>query len=116
MNRRPRGLRRRATEVISEPFEPAYVELGREWSAETDLSEREIDCGLLEIAGKSVGAAFVGCAAATLVIGEALRVLVGGPRLEVVSLSLSSPALTRASLNEQASAAFNPGYVLAQSQ
>lgn len=103
----------RPPQAISKPLDPAYKELGREWSAETDLTEREIECGILEIAGQSVGAAFVGCAAATLVVGEALRMLVGGPRFEVVSLPLRSPALTRASLNEQTSAALNPGFVLA---
>ncbi|WP_186307835.1 thiamine biosynthesis protein ThiF [Paraburkholderia sp. BCC1884] len=45
-------------------------------------------CGLTELAGKAVGAAFVGMFAASLVLSEVLRVLHGGNANEVMDLSL----------------------------
>ena len=61
--------------------------------------------------GRSVGAAFVGCVAATLVVSEVLRSLVDGPRYEVVSLSLRSPNLANAAVNSSPGSPVNPGFV-----
>jgi hypothetical protein len=49
-------------------------------------------CGLVRLATRTVGAPFVGAAAAALVIAEVLRVLNGGPRFEVIDLTLRDPA------------------------
>ena len=75
--------------------------------------EGDIDCGIVNVAGRSVGAAFVGCVAAAHVLAEALRVLNGGPRFEVTSLSLRSPDAARAVTNARANPFVNPGFVLA---
>ena len=61
-----------------------------------------------------MGAAFVGCVAATLVVAEVLRFLAGGPRFEVLSVSLRSPHLSQAVSNTRQSPPANPGFVVAQ--
>jgi hypothetical protein len=45
-------------------------------------------CGMTLLAGKAVGAPFVGAVAATLVIAEVLRLLHGGPCLQLIDLDL----------------------------
>lgn len=56
-------------------------------------SEGEARCGVLEIAGAAVGAAFVGALAGSLIVASAVRALIDGPRYDVVSLSLRDPNL-----------------------
>lgn len=89
----------------------AYRELGDALRRSSDRDEGEIQCGLLRIVGQSVGAAFVGCAAATLVLAEPLRMLHGGSRYQVVSLSLRTPEYTAAVENEEPGPAVNSGFV-----
>lgn len=48
-------------------------------------------CGVLQLEGVAVGAAFVGAAAAALGIAEILRGLAGGPPTAVASLTLTAP-------------------------
>lgn len=54
-------------------------------------TEGEARCGAIEIAGRTVAAAFVGAVTSALVLAEPLRVLHGGKRYDVVSLSLRAP-------------------------
>jgi hypothetical protein len=67
---------RRELERIAQE-NPAYEELG------DDL------CGRANLAGKSVAVPFVGVAAATLVLAEAIRLLHDGPAYSDIKLSLS---------------------------
>ena len=60
-------------------------------------------CGLLDIAGITVGAAFVGAVAGTLVVADILRVLHGGQDYSIVALDLREPGGIRAVVNT------NPG-------
>jgi hypothetical protein len=53
-------------------------------------SEGMDDCGLVQLASRTVGVPFVGAIAATLAVAELLRRLHGGPGLEVASLSTLS--------------------------
>jgi hypothetical protein len=76
-------------------------------------SEEAVRCGILEIAGKSVGAAFVGCVAATLCLGEVLRVLAGGDSYAVIDISLKTVHHLKAAVNENSGPFVNPGYVVA---
>ncbi len=48
-------------------------------------------CGVTMLAGKAVGAPFVGVAAATFVIAEIIRVLHGGPLFAVLDMHLKAP-------------------------
>jgi hypothetical protein len=58
------------------------------------------------------GAPFVGAAAATLAIGEIIRLLHGGPVHELIDLNLKSPEYRSAVPTRADFSAFNPGYVL----
>jgi len=64
------------------------------------LKRGELDrCGVTLLAGKAVGAAFVGATAATLAIAEVLRLLHGGPVHELIDLDLKSPEYRSTVLN-----------------
>jgi hypothetical protein len=54
----------------------------------SDLQERHDPCGVIELAGKAVGASFVGITAACLAIAEATRELHGGIGIDVMTLDL----------------------------
>ena len=69
---------------------------------------------MIDLAGRSVGAAFVGCAAAALVLSEVLRLLAGGPRFGVLNLPLRSPHMPKVALNDHPGSAVNPGFVKAR--
>ena len=94
--------------------QPAYQDFHRRVSRTSELTDEEIKCGIIEVAGRSVGAAFVGCVAATLVLSEVLRTLVGGPRIEVLGVSLQSPHKPQVSINALEDKATNPGFVVAR--
>lgn len=55
-----------------------------------------VRCGMLDIAGVNIGAAFVGAFAGTLVIADLLRLLHGGPSFSVVSVDMRDPEHLRA--------------------
>jgi hypothetical protein len=65
-----------------------------------DLANRHDRCGVVELAGKAVGAAFVGIVASCLAVAEACRELAGGPAHDVLHIDvdggapISAPALT----------------------
>jgi hypothetical protein len=92
---------------------PAYRAAVADAVADNRATEEAARCGVLEIAGKSVGAAFVGCIAATLCVSEILRQLAGGESYAVLDISLRSPQHLKAAGNERPGPVINPGYVLA---
>lgn len=78
------------------------------------LARGELDrCGVTLLAGKAVGAPFVGAASATLVIAEVLRLLHGGAVHELIDLDLKAPEYRRAVPSRVDFTALNPGYVAA---
>lgn len=85
------------------------------------LAEEGIDeCGLALLAGRSVGASFVGTAVAALVVAEALRLIAGGPQYGLIDGSLRALARRTAIPNDVSNVAanlalvpFNPGYARA---
>lgn len=81
-----------------------------------DLKSRGLDqCGVTLLAGKAVGAPFVGMTAAALCLAEVLRVLHGGEVYSVHDLDLKS-AMNRTSLPRTiALESFNPGFTLSHS-
>lgn len=93
---------------------PAYQDLHRRLGSTTQLTDEEIRCGIIEVAGRSIGAAFVGCVAATFVLSEVLRSLAGGPRIEVLGVSLRNPDKPQVSTNRLEGIATNPGFVEAR--
>lgn len=81
---------------------PAYTKL---------LGEGVLDrCGMTLLAGKAVGAPFVGAAAATLALAEVLRHLHGGHLHQLIDLDLLSPEQRVASLNPGDFSRLNPGF------
>jgi len=68
-------------------------------------------CGVTLLAGKAVGAPFVGAAAATLVLSEVLRLLHGGAVHELIDLDLKAPEYRSTVLTQQNFSTLNPGYV-----
>ncbi len=102
--------------VSSLVCQPAYLELQRQLGRSTELTDGEIKCGIIEVAERSVGAAFVGCVAAAFVLSEVLRTLVGGPRFEVVDISLRSPHNPQVARNTRQGPPVNPGFAVARSQ
>lgn len=79
------------------------------------LRNGELDrCGVTLLAGKAVGAPFVGAVAACLALCEILRLLHGGPIHDVIELDLLSVDHRSAVRREFGPAHANPGYVLAE--
>lgn len=62
--------------------------------------ETEVRCGLLEIAGVTIGAAFVGSIAGCLVVGDLLRELHGGLPFSAVHVDLRHPENACAARNK----------------
>lgn len=78
------------------------------------LKEGELDkCGVTLLAGKAVGAPFVGAVAACLAISELLRLLHGGTVFELIDVDLKFPEHCIAVANGTDFSALNPGYALA---
>lgn len=73
-----------------------------ETAAFQDLRALGDACGLVELAGKAVGAAFVGVAAACLAIAEACREMHGATGFDVVTLDLQTGLATAATSDEAA--------------
>jgi hypothetical protein len=77
------------------------------------LTHGELDrCGVTLLAGKAVGAPFVGAVAATLALSEILRLLHGGPVHELIDLDLKAPDYRCAVPTQSDFSRLNPGYVL----
>lgn len=72
------------------------------------------ECGLTTLAGRSVGAAFVGAATSALAIAELLRMCLGECRYEVIDGTLRSLEHRVAIPSEGLSLPFNPGLTRAK--
>jgi hypothetical protein len=84
---------------------PAYARM---------LKTSELDrCGVTLLAGKAVGAPFVGAVAATLAVAELLRLLHGGTVHELIDLDLKFPEYRTVVPTQTDFTALNPGYGLA---
>lgn len=70
----------------------------------------DVACGMVAIAGITVGAAFVGAVAGAFAIADMLRLLNGGQNFSVLSLDLRSPQFLQANSNQQTQTPFNPGF------
>jgi hypothetical protein len=90
--------------------------ISTEAPAYCDLKSQGLDqCGVTLLAGKAVGAPFVGMTAAALCLAEVLRHLHGGALFAVHDLDLRSPT-SRISIEQKvAPIAFNPGFVCVHS-
>jgi hypothetical protein len=92
-----------AAEPISD--RPAYARL---------LEDGELDrCGMTLLAGKAVGAPFVGAVAAALALSEILRLLHGGPVHQLIDVDLMSLEHRTALKNRRDFSSLNPGFATA---
>lgn len=80
---------------------PAYDQL---------VEEGLDDCGLVQLASRTVGAPFVGVVAAGLVLGEVIRRLNGGPGYDVIDLTLRDLDSREAVAAGEQLRGFNPGF------
>lgn len=81
------GARRRTGD---RPLGPTYeAEVDRQVAAGVDLAAAR--CGMVDVAGVTVGAAFVGALVSTIVIADLLRLLHDGADFSIVSLDLRAP-------------------------
>jgi len=86
---------------------PAYTKL---------MAEGVLDrCGMTLLAGKAVGAPFVGSVAATLALSEVLRLLHGGPLNQMIDINLLSLDQRVALRHQGDFTGFNPGFAMASS-
>lgn len=69
-------------------------------------------CGVTLLAGKAVGAPFVGSVAACLAVSELLRLLAGGPLHEIIDLDLRAPDHLVAVAQPRDFSTINPGFVV----
>jgi hypothetical protein len=103
ITKEPRDLWAHAPESARESMPAAY----------NDLMARGLDqCGVTLLAGRAVGAPFVGMPAAALALSEILRMLHGGSLFSVHDLDLKSPC-HRLSVERRSGLGvpFNPGFV-----
>lgn len=76
------------------------------------LNDGSLDrCGVTLLAGKAVGAPFVGATAATIVIAEVLRLLHGASLNRLVELNLINPDHRRTAPQHNDFSGLNPGFV-----
>jgi hypothetical protein len=71
-------------------------------------------CGVTLLAGKAVGAPFVGTVAATLVLAEVLRLLHSGTVHHVIDMDLGSLEHRSVVARENEFNGLNPGYVVVE--
>jgi hypothetical protein len=100
-------------DVASPPaLKPAY-ESEIAHRIEGGMGDAAARCGLLELAGVTVGAAFVGTTASTVVVADILRLLHGGENYSVIALDLRAPNQITAVLNTKPGAGPPPPYTAA---
>lgn len=93
----------------------AKREIITEAPAYGDLKSRGLDqCGVTLLAGRAVGAPFVGMTAATICLSEILRLLHDGQLFSVHELDLKVPASRACVQRSMKLAEFNPGFTAAQ--
>lgn len=86
---------------------PAYAKL---------MTDGVLDrCGMTLLAGKAVGAPFVGCVAATLALSEVLRILHGGSMHQLIDVDLLSLDQHVAVAHQSDFSRCNPGFAMAAS-
>ena len=90
-------------------YDPEEDEADISQPAYREMLERTGDrCGTVRLAGRSIGAPFVGAVAASMVIAELLRLVMGGPRYEMISCHLRELEI-RSVFEGNPWSPFNPG-------
>lgn len=100
---------RKSSEIwrIAETRIESSLSNGYKGLLESHLLDR---CGVTMLAGKAVGAPFVGAVAACIVLSEVLRLLHGGPLHELIDLDLESLEQRTVIDHSMDFSTLNPGY------
>lgn len=98
-----------STAAVDEPLARAHLLQQPGWKG---LEKTLGACGVATLAGRSVGAPFVGCVAACLQLAEVLRLIAGGPLHAQIDGSLACLQYRTATVNTSPPALFNPGTAL----
>lgn len=91
--------------------EPYEAEIARQ--AKAGLDQSAARCGMLDMAGVTVGAAFVGTFASSIVIADILRLLHDGNNYSVISVDMRNPSGIHAVRNSAPGEYPNLAYTLA---
>jgi hypothetical protein len=101
---------RRSADMWKRP--PAGEDLTNQPAYRRLLADGALDrCGVTLLAGKAVGAPFVGAVAATLVVSQVLRLLHGAPLDQLVDLDLQSVEHRLVVAQQRDFTSLNPGYL-----
>jgi hypothetical protein len=100
---------RKARERWGGAEQPAAASVDRKPAYEALAREGLDDCGLTTLAGRSVGACFVGAATSALIIAELLRMVHGGRAYGIVDGTLRSIERREVVGNDEWLEPFNPG-------
>lgn len=76
---------------------PAYKDLQN--TLEKEQSKAEAECGIVQLGNTAAGAAYVGCATATLVLSEIIRTLMQRPRFQTISYNLRNTMPAKVAIN-----------------
>jgi hypothetical protein len=96
----------------TQPLRAAYeAEIVRQVQAGKD--EAAVRCGMREVAGVTVGAAFVGTIAGALAVADILRVLHGGENYSIIALDLRHPGGLQTVMNSAPDDYAAPAYTTA---
>lgn len=102
---------RKARDLWADAAAPAPAVLDQ--PAYRALSEQGADrCGLVQLAGRTVGAPFVGALAGAMVVAELVKLANGGPSVALLDMHLRSPGQLQAFAQDE-SFGFNPGVTAA---
>ena len=101
----------RSTAELWKPKSGIGEELVKQRAYQNLLSHGELDrCGVTLLAGKAVGAPFVGAVASCLALSEVLRLLHGGPAHQLLDLDLEAIEHRTVVVHPRNFGGFNPGF------
>ena len=95
----------RSEAVLGERYEREI-----EWLVARGAAAGDAECGIAQIAGISVAAAFVGSVAGAVAVSDVLRLLHGGLDVAVLQLDLRTPSAVTVVENTSPSEFTNPGF------
>ena len=111
------SLRAQVAKLLKMPVADVRINIAEIRKPELDaklVAEGVLDrCGMTLLAGKAVGAPFVGSVAACLALSEVLRLLHGGQLHGLIDLDLLSPEQRTVSRHPGDFSRFNPGFSMA---
>ncbi len=99
---------RKARQIWGKPSQPE--EASADQPAYANLVARGLErCGVTTLAGRAIGAPFVGCLSSALVVAEAVRLVNGGPAHGLIDLDLKDPDHRVVIRAAPGSSVLNPG-------